>query len=178
MAGDHFDDEDDVYGHTSPPAKPRKATNSALLVAMMLGGALLVGLLLCGGLMFLFRGAMPPEPPVKVADAVAVRPDNAPDGQMQPTRKRSATLSRKEFESKVQGKTRDEVMAAVGGPDAMQMSVPGGDEPGGGDAGGLVPAVHWWVYRDRVVNEATGKPYPTVRVRFNDSGKVDRIEYP
>jgi hypothetical protein len=34
------------------------------------------------------------------------------------------------------------------------------------------------VFRDRVKDDATGKPYATVRVRFGPDGKADGIEYP
>jgi hypothetical protein len=81
----------------------------------------------------------------------------------------------------VRDKTRNEVVAAVGRPNETREKVLqyGPVFAGGKDTGERVPYYFdWWIYRDRVVNEGTGKPYPAVRVRFNENGKADLIVYP
>jgi len=91
-------------------------------------------------------------------------------------------LSRKEFEAAVRGMKQNEIVAAVGRPDETREQVP---EPGAvaapdgrGKGERATERFDWWVFRDRVKNDATGKPYDSVRVRFGADGKADRIEYP
>ena len=83
------------------------------------------------------------------------------------------TFTRKQFEDKVRGKTREEVIAAVGRPDETREKVAGEDlRP----AGGALLQYDWWIFRGRVMNDATAKP-SQVAVRFNYDGKADRFEY-
>jgi hypothetical protein len=182
--------EADDYRDDFSSDRPRKTTNPALVVGLVLGGVLLLVLLVCGGFaaVFLFRGADPPGPmavqQAAVADAAIRQPDPVlgpepavPDaGATRPT-----TLSRKDFEDKVRDKTRNEVIAAVGRPNETREKVLqyGPVFEGGKNTGERVPYYFdWWIYRDRVINETTGKPYSAVRVRFNENGKADVIAYP
>jgi hypothetical protein len=89
-------------------------------------------------------------------------------------------LSQQDFERKVKDKTQKEVIAAVGRPNETRERVleHGPVFEGGKDTGERVPYhFDWWTYRERVINAATGKPYPAVRVRFNEDGKADLILY-
>jgi hypothetical protein len=182
--------EADDYRDDFSSDRPRKTTNPALVVGLVLGGVLLLVLLVCGGFaaVFLFRGAdAPPAMAVQqaaVADAAIRQPDPVPGPEPampEPGATKPATLSRKDFEGKVRDKTRNEVIAAVGRPNETREKVLqyGPVFEGGKDTGERVPYYFdWWIYRDRVINEATGKPYSAVRVRFNENGKADLIAYP
>jgi hypothetical protein len=90
-------------------------------------------------------------------------------------------LGGKDFEAAVRGKTRDEVTKAVGRPDHTREEILEGGRVAqdAKDAGRAVAArFDWWVYRERVTNDATGKPYAEARVRFGADGRADRIEFP
>jgi len=188
---DEFDDVDD-YRDDFSAERPRKTTNPALTVALVLGGGLLLGLLVCGGFVavFLFRGADAPAPMaaqrVDVANPAAMRPAEPQPGldpvpaEPEAGATNPAPLSQQDFERKVKDKSRKEVIAAVGQPNEIREKVleHGTVVVGGKETGERVPYIFdWWTYRDRVINEATGKPYPVVRVRFNEDGKADFILY-
>jgi hypothetical protein len=90
-------------------------------------------------------------------------------------------MTKKEFEAAVRGKTKDQIITAVGRPDETRENVPQQSRqttPDGVGAG-PGPTFHfdWWVYRGRVMNEATGRPYAEVRVRIGPAGVADIFEY-
>jgi hypothetical protein len=95
---------------------------------------------------------------------------------------RTGVLSRKDFEAAVRGKTKEQIIAAVGRPDDThtQREDVKVVTATGEDTGRRMGHVdfEWWVFRGRVLNDATGKPYPEVAVRIGGSDKADLIEYP
>ena len=174
--------EDDLRDDDLPHQPER--SGSGLLVGLLVAGGLLVVLVCGGGLAFLFmaRTAVREEAAAVADRQAAIQAENAAEarvadgkaGGMRPV------LSRKDFEAAVRGKTRDEVTKAIGRPDHTREEIheqgPAGKEVK--DAERVVTArVDWWMYRDRVSNEATGKPYAEVRVRFGPTGQADRFEY-
>jgi hypothetical protein len=86
-------------------------------------------------------------------------------------------MSKKEFETAVGGKTRDQIAATVGRPDETREKVRG-ESFNTGPAGNITWVYDWWLFHDRVLNDATGRPYAVVAIRFNYDGKADRVEYP
>ena len=189
MARTRFEDDprdDDV------PAPPGRSGGGGLLVVLLVAGALLVVVVCGGGLAFLFvaRTAVREQQAevnerqaaIAAANEAEVREEVAKAGAAKAGPGAAPVMSRKEFEAAVRGKKPDEVAAAVGRPDETREQVP---EPGrvlkpdGRDTGER-PTLRfdWWVFRGRVRDEATGKPYAAVRVRFGPDGKADRIEYP
>ncbi len=70
-------------------------------------------------------------------------------------------LTRGEFDRLVVGKTADEVLAAVGKPDQTQSGT-GGSEV--------------WYYRNRTVDEVTGKTDFSAQVVF-ERGRVNRVNH-
>jgi len=89
----------------------------------------------------------------------------------------AGVISRQEFEAAVRGKTRDQVTAAVGRPDETREKVPAGTYNAGlGQK--LTFTYDWWYYKGRVMNDATGRPYAAVGIRFGGGGTVEQIEYP
>ena len=113
---DRFPDEDDMYGDKSTPPRPRKPTNPALVLGLVLGGVLLLVVLICGTFAAMFFMRMDHQARQAAAEsamvetAPPVRPDNAPGGQVRPMGKgpgaRPVPYSRKDFEAKVRGKGR------------------------------------------------------------------------
>jgi hypothetical protein len=172
------------------PARPARSGNGGLLVVLLVAGALLVVVVCGGGLAFLFMA----RTAVREQDvAVAERQEAIAEANQAEIRAQApkaaaakgtarAPMARAAFEAAVRGKKQDEVVAAVGRPDETREQVPepgGVLQPGGRDKGEkAADRFDWWVFRDRVKNEATGKPYASVRVRFGPDGKADRIEYP
>jgi hypothetical protein len=174
------------------PARPGPAGNGGLLVVLLVAGALL-GVVVCGGglaVLLVARTAVRDQQAevaerqaaVAEANRAEVRAEAAKAGAAKGGPGGAPVVSRKEFEAAVRGRKRDEIVAALGRPDETRERVP---EPGrvpgpdGRDTGErLADRFDWWVFRDRVRNEATGKPYATVRVRFGPDGTADRIEYP
>jgi hypothetical protein len=175
------DDPRDDY-----PARPERSGNGGLLVVLLVAGALLVVVVCGGGLAFLFmaRTAVR-EQDVAVAERQeAIAEANQAEIRAQAPKAAAAkggarpVMARAAFEAAVRGKTRAEIVAAAGPPDETRDGLPG-LKPDGRDAGQPVDIkLDWWVFRDRVKDEATGKPYATVRVRFDADGRADRIEYP
>jgi len=70
------------------------------------------------------------------------------------------TYLRKEFRKLLVGKTPDEVIAAVGGPDSTSQD---------GDS-------IKWTYRKRTIDPATGQVDAAIFVHFTD-GKVSNVDY-
>jgi hypothetical protein len=186
MARTRFEDDPrDDY-----PARPERSGSSGLLVVLLVAGGLLVLVVCGGGLAFLFmaRTAVRDQNVVVAERQEAIAEANqaemlapAPKAAVAKAAER-LVLARKDFEAAVRGKTRDEVTAAVGKPDETRERVPeyGKVATPGGPATGekIALSYDWWVFKGRVSNEATGKPYPAVRVRFGPAGKADLIEYP
>jgi hypothetical protein len=176
MPGDRFGDDprDDDFPH-----RPQ-GSGSGLLVGLLVAGGLLVVLVCGGGLAFLFLARTAArEEAVAVADRqAAIQAENAAEakaGGMRPL------LSRKDFEAAVRGKTRDAVTRAVGRPHHTREEIheQGPAAKDGKDAEPVVAArFDWWVFRNRVNDDVTGKLYAEVRVRFGADGRADRIEYP
>jgi hypothetical protein len=183
MPRTHFEDDprDDDF-----PARPERSGPGGLLVVLLVAGALLVVVVCGGGLAFLFlaRTAVREQDAVVAERQAAVAEANQAEIRAQAPKAAAAkggarpVMARAAFEAAVRGKTRAEIVAAVGPPDETRDGVPV-LQPDGRDAGKAVAVqFDWWVFRDRVKDEATGKPYATVRVRFGPDGKADRIEYP
>ena len=189
MSHPHFEDED----RDSPRRPSRSSSTPTALIVV--GGLLIVVLVACAGGVWWLLGFQR-QRDVQVADeriAAAVRAEQqrlagekvegVPD--LGPAPRVVGDLPRRgraEFEAAVRGKTREQVVAAVGPPDDVQERVyveerpPGRGGPGTGTKRGWF--ADWLVYRGRVTDDATGRAYAQVRVRFGPDGKADRIEYP
>jgi hypothetical protein len=187
---DSFDDADD-YRDDSPRVPPRRQSggNPVLIIALVGGAVLVVALLACGGLFFL--GWRAPQAPERQPDEVAlVEPAGgkagggvaepptvpgkaAPAGPPKPAEPKQVLFSRKDFESAVLNKSKQQVIDAVGRPDDTTDNVP---RPTGRN----VISFHseWWYFRNRVLNPDTGKPYPIARVWIDQGDKAFRIDYP
>jgi len=135
---DHFEDETDDYRDDPRSARPRGTTNPALIVGLVAGGALLVGLLVCGGMVFLFRAApagpqvaqQTPTPQPAAEDAAVTQPTGA--GARTKAAKEGAkrVFTREEFRKAVIGKRKREVVALLGEPDlTLFPDGPAGAEP-------------------------------------------------
>ncbi len=150
--------------------RPAKKGNG-LAIGLAIGGGVLALLLVGGcivGVVFI-RGAK------KVVEQAESK-EQAAGGAAKVEPKAGTprkVISRKEFEAAVSGRTRDQITAVVGRPDDTKDNV-----PGQGGVGRVTFTYNWWYFWDRVANEATGKPYPIVAVRFNANGIADRIDYP
>jgi hypothetical protein len=180
--------EDDPRDDDFPARRGR--SNSGLLIGLLVGGGILVVLVCGGGLaaFFFARTAVREREADARAEVQAVRQadrrvvaDAAERAVPNPQPADRPLLSRKDFEAAVRGKTRDQIIAAVGRPDETREQTERGKvlTPGGRDTGERIGSwtVEWWVYRDRVANDATGKPYPTVRVRIGPQETGDMVEY-
>jgi hypothetical protein len=143
------DDADDDYGHR-PPARP--SASPALVVALAVGGAALLGALACAGFLLLSARAARDA----AQERAAVRADAA---AAKPAKGGTRVYTREEFRDLVMGKTPDEVAAALGRPDETS------------EAGGVVR----WTYRGRVRDPAPGEaPATPVAVVFRD-GQVAEV---
>jgi hypothetical protein len=174
-----YEDDDDYL-----PEPPRRS-NPGLVVGLVVGGAVLA-LVAVGGLAVLFfaRASAVRDEAVAARDAEAKRvglgdEEAARRGRELAREKAAPAMTRSEFEKAVRGKTQAEIIAAVGRPDDTRENVPGETLRGAGPLGGNITFnYNWWVFRNRVMNEATGKPYATVAIRFGHDGKADRFDYP
>jgi hypothetical protein len=81
-----------------------------------------------------------------------IRPDGGKEGAQR-------TYFRKEFRKLLVGKTPDDVIAAVGGPDSTSQD---GDRIK-------------WTYRKRTIDPATGQVDAAIFVHFTD-GKVSNVD--
>jgi len=151
---DTFDDEDDLFGREPASRRARQRTNPVLIIGLVVGGLLLLGLVGCGGLMFLFRQAGPPMKPAG-ADAAVIEPEGGKEG---PRR----IYKRDEFRGLVLHKNPAEVIAAVGRPDGTD------DTPDG--------KPRTWYYWSRVLNPATGKPDSGI-LDFDGDRTVVRVRW-
>ena len=154
------DDDFDPRGRS-----PR--SDAALPVGLLVLGGLVVALVCGGGAVWLFtaRQQATREADEEIAarivaeqqrmDAAGGRAGPNPNARAPAAR---SVVARRAFEAAVRGKTREQVVAAVGPPDA---------DPEGDDL----------IYRNRVVDDVTGKVYAEARVRFGPAGRADRFEY-
>ena len=71
-----------------------------------------------------------------------------------------------EFEKAVRGQHAEVVLATVGRPDKETAWADAKEGPS-----------LRWVYRERVVNPATGNPYTSATILFDQDGIVTRVEY-
>ena len=158
MPRDRDDDGDDYL----PFPQQHKGTNPTLIIALVVGGVLLLGVLVCGGLIAMFawrtgpQAADQPAPAVEeqAADPAALGPTRA--GRKEGTNR---TYTRDEFKTLVMGKTEAEVIAAVGRPDSSSQD---GDRIK-------------WTYRKRTIDPATGQVDAAIFVQFTD-GKVSNVD--
>lgn len=172
-------DHDDDFGDDRP--RPKRKGNAGLIIGLAIAGGLLL-LLIAGaaavGIYFLGkRNAGPNGGPVAAQAAVPAGGHAEPAPAEVPPGKR--VWSRNDFAVAVEGKTKDEVIAAVGRPDETKESV---NDPLiiRGNAKFAPREIErlydWWLFRDRVMNAITGKPYARVLVRF-DGNKADKVIY-
>jgi hypothetical protein len=169
------DDRDD-----GPPDRSRN--NTPLLLTLLLGGGILLLVLVVGGglVAYLAIGRAKARADAayaraEAAEAAARAPDfrepdlhggaaaNVPPVAAPPAR---PVLSRQDFEAAVRWKNGDQIIAAVGRPDDTR------------DGGGVTTKFEWWIFRGRVMNPATGKPYPVASVQMEYGKQTGRIEYP
>jgi hypothetical protein len=147
-----FDERDD---YDDQPR--RQGMNPGVIVALVVGGVLLLGCIACAGLGLLGWMAAPVAqgPPVAVQGGPVGGPGQAKTKAAEGKR----VYIRDEFRQLVMGKTPDEVLAAVGRPDETAE--------GGG--------VTRWTYRDRV-RAAPGEGAASPVVVFRD-GKAAEVVY-
>ena len=164
MSRDRFGEADDY--HDGPPGRPVRQSNPALVIGLVIAGALLVVVLVCGGMMFLFA--------FRAGDNVAQQPQAVQVGPVEVEEMKLAdeksvkkkggmvqVQERENFRRLVMGKTEKEVIDALGEPNIK-------DEEAGGSK--------LWIYRNRTINPATGKPDEKVNIRFED-GKVVGVDF-
>jgi hypothetical protein len=84
---------------------------------------------------------------------------------------KAKVFSKKEFEALVLNKTKQQIIGAVGRPDDTTTDV---DRP----KGVISFLQEYWYFRDRVLNEDTGKPYRVARVFIKQGDEAYRIDYP
>jgi outer membrane protein assembly factor BamE (lipoprotein component of BamABCDE complex) len=146
---DEFEDEDDAgyLPPPPPPPRPRQGSNPTVIILVVLGAVALVGLIVCGGMFAWLVGGRGVDAPANqpAPEARVIEPAVGKDGTI-----RQQIFTRDKFKQLVMGKTPEEVIAAVGRPNATD------DRPDG--------SPETWYYYGRVTNPATGKA---------DSGKVE-----
>jgi len=171
MPRDRFGDADDHDDYPAHP--PRKSGNPALVIGLVVGGLMLLGAVVCGGVMIWFGARVEQTQRERDEAAAAKAPIAMPvvkDG-VDPARlggENRARLggvklvyTREEFKTLVMGKTPEEVIAAVGQPDSTQ------ERPDGTQT--------TWHYDNRVTNSATTKPSTGI-LEFKD-GKVAEVRW-
>jgi hypothetical protein len=133
-----------------------RPSHTGVIIGMCIAGAFLF-LFLAGMAFILIRGV---EKEADKGDSVAPK---------QPALK---VWSKQDFEQAVLNKSTAEVIATVGRPDDTETN-------NGPSVGLLVTAT--WYYRNRVMNDVTGRPYAYVMVQVQQHKQVDqviRIVYP
>jgi hypothetical protein len=175
-------DDDDDYADDMDPRPGRRSSGTGLVVGLVVGGALLALLLVIGaGALFFARTAAVRQEAVAARDdeskRVGLGDEEAARRGKELARERGGAAkayTRAEFSRLVTGKTGDEIIAAVGRPDETRKNVPGETKRDGV----IVTETHdWFIFRDRVLNDETGKPFWSAEVRFNAKGRADRIDY-
>jgi hypothetical protein len=146
-----FEDDD----RDRPPDRP-PATSPVLIIALLVGGVLLLGAVACAGLgLVWFRAAEEVR-----QDEAAARAEAKSGPAAVVIDKAQHLYTREEFWQLVIGKTPDEVRAALGKPDEVKED---GDEVR-------------WTYRGRIKDPEPGKAAPTPVVVFRD-GKAAEVTY-
>ena len=181
MSDSRFEDDRD---HPTPT--PRGVGPIILLLA---AGAVTVVLVCAGGAAWLLWFQRQRD--VRAADeriAAAVRAEQvrlagekgAPEREVGPAPRvvGGRQLGRREFDAAVRGKSRDQIVAAVGPPEDVRERVYVEERPPGPRNRVHGWFADWLVFRNRVTDDATGAVYAEVRVRIGPDGKADRIEYP
>ena len=145
MARDRSHDEEDDYRDDT---RPRRSTNPALVIGLVLGG-LLVGLVVCAGLaMFVFWATPSPAPPQKAAAV-----DTGTTKQV---------YTRDAFATIFVGKTKDEVRKLLGQPESTN-----------GGAGS-----ESWRYLQVTTDPVTGKTDQSTTLWFDAHDRVERVSFP
>lgn len=158
-------DDDDDFGDDFPPSRK---SNNGLLIPLAIGGLGLLALLLVGVAVAFFRTRVAAVQAENIrADEVAARREAVDRPAARPMTK---LLTQKEFESMVMNKSREQIIASVGRPDDITTEAPNSKAKG-------VSLSAYWYFKERVLNEATGKPYPTARVYLSKT-EAYRIDYP
>jgi hypothetical protein len=155
MARDRYGDDDEGEGYAH--GGPRPSTSPVVIVALVLGGVFVLGILVCAGIWFV--GFSAPNAEERAIREGEERAKFATDtgGEIRGTPK---VYTRQEFRDLVMGKTPDEVIAAVGAPDHTAT-----DEFG-----------TFWHYRARTTDAVTGKTDPNTRLEFKD-GRVSEVNF-
>ena len=182
MSRRRLDDDDDYADDMDPNSDRRRSSSAGWVGGLIVGGVLLALLLIIGvGALFFVRTAAVRQEAIAARDAEAKRvglgDEEAARRGRELVREKGGvakTYTRDEFRRLVMGKTGDEIVAAVGRPDDARKDVAGETRRDGV----IVTENHdWWEFRDRVLNDATGKPFSRAAVRFNNKGQADRLDY-
>jgi hypothetical protein len=145
MARDRHRDEE--YDREDYPP-PRSSASQVLIVALVVGGLLVVEAVAC---QFVGLWAFRAEP--QPMDGAVLAEDQGPPPIV-------CVYTRAEFKELVLGKTADEVLATVATPDHTEA-----DEFG-----------TYWHYRRRTMDPETGKTDPDTRLEFKD-GRVSGVNF-
>lgn len=154
MPRHQWDDGVDDFGQR-PQARP--SASPVLVIALVVGGLLLVGAVACGGLaLFWTRSAdrAANEQAAIVAEAEGARVVAAA------TAKAARVYTRDQFREMVMGRSPGEVRTLLGPPTKERES----------------PKRVVWHYRERTTDPATSKLDPEAQVVF-ENDRVVRVEY-
>jgi hypothetical protein len=154
MPRHQWDDGDDDYRERPYPRRP--GMSPVLIIALVVGGLLMLGLVACG-VVGLFAWRVAPQP---AGQPAAVETGPAEQMAHLGGTKGKRIYARAEFKELVMGKTADEVIAAVGKPDRTEA-----DEFG-----------TYWHYRGRTTDPVTGKTDPDTRLEFKE-GRVSEVNF-
>jgi hypothetical protein len=176
---DHFEDETDDYRDDQRSAHPRGTRNPAMVVGLVAGAALLVGLLVCGGLAFLYRAA-PAGPPVAqqtptpqlAAEDAAVTPPKGGGAATKAAKDGTKRVyTREEFRKAVIGKSKREVLTLLGEPDLTVFpDGPAGAEPREVGAPAKDAGLPNWLDADTWV-------YRGIRLSDADAGRAAYVKF-
>lgn len=166
------DDFDDHYGN-----EPEKSSSWPIVLLLLGGGLLLlivVGVIGAGILTLRHEAAAvnaraEAHLEAQKVQAEAMRPDAnvvRPSGKGDATRR---IYSRDDFEKTLRGQRIAKVVAELGEPDEKLMMARDRSDPD-------KPAERW-IYRDRVNNPATGKPFNRAAIILDRDGTVRGFEY-
>lgn len=134
--------------HDDYEPTPRKKSNTGMILALALGGAALVGLVVVGGCFALFYSAK------GGAENIQTKQEAAEKATVK------TTVTREEFRVKVMGKTPEQVIAVVGKPSVTQDH--GGDPI--------------WYYNEATTDPVSGKVDYHAQVIF-ENGRVIAVNF-
>lgn len=129
--------------------RPTTGSNTVLVVLAAVGVVCFVLIVGCGG--FLWFGMRGIKEVAEDEKAAAEARDA----------KAAELPTREQFDAKWVGKTKDEVLAGLGKPDATNKAGPS----------------DFWMYRNRTRDAATGKVYFDTTLWFDDHGRVERVTH-